>query len=392
VNIIDRYILKSMIATFVYAILALYIIFIIVTLMENLDDFLDNNVPIDIILKYYMYYFPEIIKLISPVALLLATLFSVGRLANLNEVTAMKTGGQSLYRMMIPILILSMLISVGQLYFNGWIVPSAIGQKIEIERVHLKKRKRRKSNSIYDIYLRESPSENISIKYYNTKGKYGRGLFLEEFSSKDQPRIIRSVEARNFRWDSAKSIWKFEKGIIRNFSKDSLRLESLRLESPRLESLRLESPRLESLRLGSLGLEKFSNKEFALNTTHQRLEGLQKEPEEMNFDELADYIESMELGGKDVRRMRIDYFGEYAFPFANFIIILFGVPFASVKRKGGMAVQIAASLVVSFTYLIFTAIGKTIAYSSPMPEQLVGWLANIIFFIFGIIVLLRTKT
>jgi lipopolysaccharide export system permease protein len=371
-NIIDRYIIKSMIATFIYSILALYIIFIIVTLMENLDDFLDNNVPIDIIFKYYMYYFPEIIKLISPVALLLATLFSVGRLANLNEVTAMKTGGQSLYRMMIPILILSMLISVGQLYFNGWVVPSAIGHKIEIERVHLKKRKRRKSNSIYNIYLRESPQENISIQYYNTKGKYGRGLFLEEFSSKENPRIIHTVEARNFRWDSSLSIWKFERGIIRDFSQDSLRLNSLRLDS--------------------LSLERFSKREFALNTTHDRLAGLQKEPEEMNFDELADYIKSMELGGKDVRRMRIDYYGEYAFPFANFIIILFGVPFASVKRKGGMAVQIAASLVISFTYLIFTAIGKTIAYSSPMPEQLVGWLANIIFFVFGIIVLFKTKT
>ncbi len=361
-NIIDRYIIKSMIATFVYAILALYIIFIIVTLMENLDDFIDHDVPISIIFKYYLYYFPEIIKLISPVALLLATLFSVGRLANLNEVTAMKTGGQSLYRMMVPILILSMLISCGQLYFNGWIVPSATSHKIEIERVHLKKKKRRKSNSIYEIYLRESPSSNISIKYYNTKGKYGRGLFLEEFSSKQSPRILRSVEAKTFRWDSVAALWIFERGIVRSFFSDSLVVEA------------------------------FKEKEFDLITTHKRLAGLQKEPEEMNFDELALYIESMEMGGKDVRRLRIDYYGEYAFPFANFIIILFGVPFASVKRKGGMAVQIAASLVVSFTYLIFTAIGKTIAYSSPLPEELVGWLANIIFFIFGLSVLFRTKT
>ena len=93
-----------------------------------------------------------------------------------------------------------------------------------------------------------------------------------------------------------------------------------------------------------------------MNINHEQLIKLKKDYDEMTFVELKEYIELLQLGGKDVSLQLINYHSELAFPFANIIIILFGVPFASIKRKGGMAVQIAAALVVSFMYLIFTKI------------------------------------
>lgn len=358
-TIIDRYIIKQFIQTLVYSILALYFIFIIVTLMENLDEFLDQGVDTLIIIEYYLYYFPEITKLMTPVSMLLATLFSVGRLAGLNEVTAMKSGGQSLYRLMLPIIIFGFALSFWQLYFNGWIVPPSIERKNEIERVHLKKKKT--STNIYNLYFRDTPYRNLSLNYYNSEGKYGRNFAIEEFTHSEKPEIKSRIEAANVKWNDEKQKWMLLNGTRRSFE-DSLRSSS------------------------------FDTLFVKLKIDHNELIKLKKEIEEMDFSELKNYIDLLGQGGKDVSKQLIEFNAEIAFPFANFIIVLFGVPFASVKKKGGMAVQIAAALVVSFCYLIFTEISKTIALANNFDPIFSGWLANIVFFLFSLVIIFRTKT
>jgi lipopolysaccharide export LptBFGC system permease protein LptF len=68
------------------------------------------------------------------------------------------------------------------------------------------------------------------------------------------------------------------------------------------------------------------------------------------------------------------------------------VPFASVRKKGGIAVQIAAAMIAAFSYLIFTEVGKTIGNTMGMEPILSAWLANIIFFFIGVIVVLKSRT
>jgi lipopolysaccharide export system permease protein len=129
-----------------------------------------------------------------------------------------------------------------------------------------------------------------------------------------------------------------------------------------------------------------------LRMTHNDIIQLKRSPDEMNFDEKRAYIDILGKGGKDIRRQLIEYYGDYAFPFANFIVVLFGVPFASIKKKGGIAIQIGAAMIVSFLYLIFTKVGQTVGYNSNMDPVLSAWLANLLFLLAGIVNLLRTKT
>src|SRR5258707_9387917 len=105
---IDRYVLKQFILTSLFALAAFMVIFVVVDMMENLDDFLDHNAGPGIIATYYLYFLPEIIKLMIPVAMLLSALFTTGRLSTFNELSALKSGGMSLYRFMAPILIFSL--------------------------------------------------------------------------------------------------------------------------------------------------------------------------------------------------------------------------------------------------------------------------------------------
>jgi len=61
------------------------------------------------------------------------------------------------------------------------------------------------------------------------------------------------------------------------------------------------------------------------------------------------------------------------------IVVLFGVPFASVKRRGGVGVQLGISLLVCFIYLIFMKVSQVFGYNGDVHPLLTAWLANIIF-------------
>ncbi|MBX3045342.1 MAG: LptF/LptG family permease [Candidatus Kapabacteria bacterium] len=359
-NLIDRYIAKQFIFTFVFGIIALCTIFVVVNLLENLDNFLDQKATTIVIIKYYIYYLPEIIKLLTPISTLIATLFTVGRLSTLNEITAMKSGGMSLYRLMLPLLLMAVMLSFLQLYFNGWVVPVANEYKKQIEQKYLSKSNL--GNSIYNLYLRDTPTRNIIMQYYDSQMMQGNRVSIEDFSSEESPRLISRIEANTVTWDTVSHKWIGAKIIKRDYNESGLTTVSI------------------------------DTAEIPIRLRHRDIEQLRRDPKEMNFDDLWNYIRILKMGGKDVRKQLIEYYGGWAFPFANLIVILFGVPFASVRRKGGIAIQIGAAMVISFAYMIFTEVSKTIAYAYSLDPILSGWIANLIFLVAGLITIFKTKT
>ena len=74
-TLLDRYIIKQFLGTFLFSMLALCIIFLIVNLMETLDKFIDQNISVETIAIYYLNFLPEIIKLLTPIAMLMAACF-----------------------------------------------------------------------------------------------------------------------------------------------------------------------------------------------------------------------------------------------------------------------------------------------------------------------------
>ena len=359
-RIITTYILKQFLYTLIFSIFALCVIFLIVNLLENLDNFMDQDADIEIILKYYLYFFPEILKVLTPVAMLISVLFSVGKLSQANEIIAMKSGGMSLYRLMLPLLIFSIMMSFGQLYFNGWIVPAANIHKLKIEQVYLQKKV--SGGPIFNLYFRDDPFTNVIMQYYDSDAKLGNNVSINKYKLDPHPRLIERYDASRILWDSANSQWKLTNGIHRSIIND----------------------KLQTVR--------FDTATISLNIKHEQIIQLQRETDEMTFEEFRDYIELLRQGGKDVRQLLVEYHGNYAFPFANLIVVLFAVPFASIRKKGGLAIQIAAAMIISFLYLVFTKIGQTIGIAMDMNPIIAGWLANIVFLIGGIFNIYKTRT
>jgi lipopolysaccharide export system permease protein len=364
----DRYILRQVFATFSFGIIGLCVLFVIVHLLENLDGFLDKRTPLLHIVIFYVNFLPEIIKLITPIAMLLASLFTIGRLANTNEITAMKAGGMSLYRIMAPIALFGAVVSAAQVYFNGWIVPKANIQKATIERKYLGKSQR--ETTLYNLYLRDAPTRNVMIRYYDDHAKSGSFLSIEEYSSEMKPRMTRRVDAQYFNFDTTRNAWKMMQAMEHRFF-----ITPSKFDTTVTTTHTAYYPKL--------------------NILPRDILQLQRGTEEMNFNELKTYIELSQRGGKDVRQQMIDYYGQYALPFANLIVTLFCVlPLAGAggARKSGLALEIAAALVISFLYMACVKIGQTVALSSPMPPALGAWMANIVFALVGLVLVLRLRT
>lgn len=358
--LLDRYVLRQFIYTLIFSVGALSLIFILVDLLESLDDFLDNKATASVITTYYISYLPNIFKLLVPVGMLMASLFAVGRLSGANEITAMRSGGQSLFRFMVPLLLLGTLLSVGQIYFNGWIVPAANAKKFTLERTYLGRSTG--GGPLSQLYFRDSPVRNVSIAAYDAVARQARTVSIETYSSEEHPRLVSRIDAPLMKWDSVRAVWTMPTAVRREFRGDTLTMTDLR------------------------------NDVVPFSIRHDQIVRLQRNVEELTFPELRDYLETMKKGGKDTRRQEIEYFGQWAFPVANAIVVLIAVPFASVRRRGGVAVHIAAAMGISFAYIAFTKIVQSIGASTDFDAVLVAWSANVLFLLVGIVILLRTRT
>jgi lipopolysaccharide export system permease protein len=357
-RILFVYISKKFIGTFFFSLLALSIIFVIVDMFEHLDEFLDRNTTALNIAEYYMYYIPAILKLLFPIGTLLATLFTIGNLSNLNEITAMKSGSMSLYKLMIPIMVLTIFISIFQLWFSTLVVPRASAVKNELSAKYLGEDAH--SKYLMNIFIRETPTRNILIREFNSENQIGSGLQIHDFTSEFHPRMIEKYNAQTFSWNPKTSEWKLKDITTQKFLPMKFKEEI------------------------------YSEMNIKLSFNQKELADLVKPIEEMNIYEFYNFINFQKKGGKDVNQSLTDFHGMLAFPFANLIVALFGVPFASVKRRGGIAIQIGAALIVSFAYLVFTKIGQIIGTSIGIGPIISAWMANILFLIAGLIVLFKT--
>jgi lipopolysaccharide export system permease protein len=357
-KILDRYILKQFILTTLFGLLAFTAIFVIIDLMEKLDDFLDRDVSSMIILQYYIAFIPEIIKLMTPMAILLSSLFTTGRLSNTNELTAMKSSGLSLYRYMLPLLIVGFITSLGFVYFNGWVVPYANQKKFHIERVYLDRNI--ESSARTDIYVQDSPTRIASILFFDGRTKTGSRISVQVFADSNLISIVRRYDARQFRWDSTTSSWILTDVTIRTWNGNSERMETVPVLS-------------------------LSDLHFHPEDIIKKIE----KPDEMNYWELSDFIERQIRSGNDVSRWRVEYYSKISFPFASFIVVLFGVPFSFGRRRRGLAIQFGISVAICFIYLVFMKISQVFGYNGDLHPLLTAWLANLIFLVGGLLNIVR---
>lgn len=351
---IDKYIVYQFIKNLLFALLCFIVIFILVDLFENLDKFIDNHLTLGLVFKYYFFYIPEIIHLVTPIAVLLSTLFTVGRMLNFNEITAVKNAGVSLFRFMLPFLITGAVITGISIYFNNWLVPEANKQKFAIERNYLGKY--RDYGGLNRLYFQDSKNRIITIEAFNDAEFTANKVSILEFNPDTLTKLVRRIDADKMKWEN--NNWVLYNALERDFNSQ---IEGIK------HYLQIEFEGIGKL---NLSINQISKKQLL--------------PDEMNYSELSQLIDNQIKGGQNTDKLLVDYYSKISFPFSSLIVIIFGISISTGTRKRkGLAMQFGISILVSFVYLGFVKISQTFGYNGDINPVFTAWMANLAFALFG---------
>lgn len=316
-------------------------------------------------MQYYIYFIPEILKLITPIGMLLASLFTTSKFNTYSEMTSIQSSGISIYRFSVPILAFGIIITLISLYFNGWVVPKTNSEKLNFERKFLNKNKI--AGVLQNIHILDTENHIITFGSYNESDKTGSDVSIQIFDSLNPTKLNFRYDIKSLNWDSLNKSWKLKFISKREFI----------------------SPSEERFSYIDSATASEINEINKIYISPSQLIKNQLKPDEIMLDDLNEYIVAMENSGQNVSKAKVDYYSKISFPFANLIVILFGISLSSNRRKSGTAIQFGISILVTFLYLGFIKISQTFGYSGDINPILTAWMANIIFLIIALINILR---
>jgi lipopolysaccharide export system permease protein len=183
---------------------------------------------------------------------------------------------------------------------------------------------------------------------------------IQEFSATDPTVMEWRIDAHRMQWEPATGTWSVLRGVRRNFSAGK----------------EVAAP-FDSMAIG------------ALNFSPDDIRKKQERPEEMNYPDLRQFIEGQQHAGHDVARWLVDLYAKISFPFASAVVVLFGVPFASYKRRSGPGIEFGIAIAVTFLYMVLLQVSQAFGYNGDIDPLLTAWLANGVFFAAGVLTLLR---
>lgn len=358
-NILDRYLIKKFLFVLLFASLAFVAIFIVVDLIEHLDRFLDSKAPVSRTIVYYAYYVPYIVILTLPVNMLLSSLFSLGSMSKYNELVAAMSSGVSLFRIILPLLVLAFFISIVAGLLGETLVPEANRSRIDIYEHEIRNLPRQPLGIVTKVSVQDHDERQVSIDQYNIRTQRATKVNIVW---REDNRIVERWDARNMTWDTTRTAWLMKNVTKRRFEGNSEKIS-------RQDTVWLTQTRVSP----------------------ESLVDLDRKPEEMTYFELKSFIDKINDLGTNPRKWLVDLYSKVAYPFASFIIVLFGAPMASQKRRSGYTVGFALALMISFAYFGFIQSGKALGYSGTLDPILAAWIANIIFGIGGLLVMIFNR-
>jgi lipopolysaccharide export system permease protein len=351
-KIIDKYIIKKVLYTFIFVVLIIVAIVAIIDLAEKMDKFAQNNLDTATILSYYRDFLPWIIGLVSPIMVFIAVVFVTSQMAARTEIVAILSSGVSFKRLLVPYFLASLIIAVFNFVLNGWVIPQSNRSRLAFEIQYLNK-------AYYfdqrNVHMQIEPNVYFYIQNYNVNTNTGYQFSLERF---DNNRLVEKLTADNITWDSTKNKW-----TLRFWKKK--RVDSIFSVGYK--------PSPESRLVGE-------SMDTTLAITPTDFENEDRKFDGMTINELSKHIEKMKFrGASGVEAFEVERQIRFSSPFTIFVLVFMGVIVSSRKSRGGTGFQIALGFMLSFVFILFFMMSRTFAEAGSLSPLLAAWIPNITF-------------
>lgn len=357
-KILTRYVLKEFLAPFTLAIVSFSIIILVVRVFEDIRFIMDHKPTFLLTAQYFALQVPFLLLQVTPVAVLMAVLFSLGRLSKGSELIAMRAGGVGILRVTLPLLGAGLVITLLTIGFNETVVPRANQRKERIKYVEIEKKPIPQTTVRHNVCVRGAFNRMLHLGTYDGNTRTMTDVLILEF---DQGIRLKSrLDAKTGVWRDGR--WVFSDGYYRVFNETGLELSA----------------------------QAFSTMPSDLPERPEDFTREQKEPRDLNMVELSAYIRQLKLAGADYQKELVELHLKVAFPFACVVLVLLGVPTGwNLGKYSGVAASFGICLVVAFFYIGMIQVGSALGTSGVLPPMLAVWLANLLFGILGVWLLIK---
>ncbi|MBL7016196.1 MAG: LptF/LptG family permease [Kiritimatiellales bacterium] len=347
-KILTQYLMKSLIQPLLYCMLGFTLIFIINDLFDNFSDFLQSDIrPLEI-LYYYGLVLPPVIVLILPACLLLAMLYSLSRLTRHSEITAMRAGGVSIYRIITPFIGIGIAAALLSGLINEVFAPDAAYRAEQFLEYQ-------KQNRMEDIYF----ADNIALKR-------GRHVWhIQKLDTRD--RALYNVELIEQREDGSDAIkYQAEKGL---WLDGRWWFMDVTVQQYAENGDLLGAPEL------------ILQKEMRdISETPQTFLNEIKDAQYLSSREMMQYLEAQTDISSDTRsRLKVDLHARMATPLVCLLVTIIGVPVGAHTGRRGAFAGIMMALTLFFGIYILQLISQALGKQEVIPAWLGGWLPIIFF-------------
>lgn len=347
-KILDRYIIRKFLGTYIFAIALILAITIMFDVNEKLDSFLKAPLKATVF-DYFVNFLPYFANQFSPLFTFIAVIFFTSKLADNSEIIAMLSTGMSYRRFMRPYLISAAIIAAATYLLSAYVIPPANVKRIEYTNTYVKNKRVDYGSN---IQLQVGKGEIAYISRYDNTQKTGYKFALDRFEDK---KLVSRLTAQSIRWDTLYR-WQVRDYMIRDFDGPSERIR----RGMRLDTIIPIEPR-----------------DFLIS---------KNDHETMTSPALREYISRQkERGVANIKSFEIENHRRYAMTAAAFILTIIGMSLSSRKVKGGMGINIGIGLVLSFSYILFMTVTSTFAVSGYTSPMVAMWIPNILYTIIAII-------
>lgn len=354
---IDRQIIGRMAAITGLVLFLLIFIFVLIDYSENSDDFTDRGAEWSQVWNaYYLPYIPEIIRLVSPVAVFTACLLIMGLMSQRLEWTALKSAGVSLMRIQRPFLLFAAFMAVSVSFLDGFVIPHANAKRLAFEREYILSGSDRVDRST--IYRQDSPERILTINFYSPGDSIAYRVAGYRF---EDGRITDAYDVQRMRYDGATGRW-----IM--YDVRHTRYDSVRVTTDRHLELSVD-----------------------WNVEPRDLARTTNDVYQLTYPEVRQYLASLErVGAGSLEMPQVQYYGRLWYPVSLIAVVFMGVAIAARRFRGGTGMNLGIGLAVSFLYLAMMKLLEPFGYSGAIHPMLTAALPHLFFL--GVAIVLYART
>ena len=346
-KILDWYIIRKFLGTYVFAIALILAITVMFDINEKLDAFLQAPLKATVF-DYFLNFLPYFANQFSPLFTFIAVIFFTSKLADNSEIIAMLSTGMSYRRLLRPYMLSALVIAISSYVLSAYIIPPANVKRIAYTNKYVKDKSVGFGSN---IQMQVAKGEIAFMSRYDKFMKTGYKFSLESFEDK---KLVSRLTAQTIKWDTLHH-WTVRDYMIRDFEGNR---EKIR-RGARLDTIIPIEPR-----------------DFLISKNDQ---------ETMTSPDLREYIKRQkERGVANIKSFEIENEKRYAMTAAGFLLTVVGMSLSSRKIKGGMGVNIGIGLVLSFSYILFMTVTSTFAVSGYTSPMVAMWIPNILYTIIAI--------